>query len=49
MDIWIRRTPANVRLVAQALKDFGFELNAFITALMTEENKIVRILRRRFH
>lgn len=43
MDIWIRTTPENACLVEQALKDFGFELNASITALLTEENKIVRM------
>ncbi len=43
MDIWIRATPQNARLTAQALKNFGFELNESITALFEEENNIVRM------
>ncbi len=43
MDIWIRATPENARLVAQALEEFGFELNEAIIALFKKENKIVRM------
>lgn len=43
MDIWIRRTPENARLTAQALTDFGFALDGPIKALLNEENKIVRM------
>ena len=43
MDVWIRATPENARLVAQALADFGFELNPEIAMLFEAENKIVRM------
>ena len=43
MDIWIRTTQENAQLVAQALQDFGFELDDEIRALFEQENKIVRM------
>jgi len=37
MDIWIRTTVPNARLVAQALEEFGFTIDDSITVLFEKE------------
>ncbi len=37
MDIWIRTTVSNARLVAQALEEFGFAIDDSITVLFEKE------------
>lgn len=43
LDVWIAVDPENARLLADALKTFGFDLPELTPELFMSENKIIRM------